>query len=60
MSALYTNMQGGCQCLREKIKMKNSFYNPSSSNIIIIMPGIEEYTKFGKEKKERPILTYPL
>jgi len=52
-------MQGGCQYLRQKIKMKNSFYNPSSSNIII-MPGIEEYTKFEKEKKERPILTYPL
>jgi hypothetical protein len=57
MSALYTNMQGGCQYLREKIKMKNLFYNPSSSNIIIIMPGIAEYTKFEKEKKERPMLT---
>jgi hypothetical protein len=59
MSALYTNMQGGCQYLIEKIKMKNSFYNPSSTNIII-MPGIEEYTRFEKQKKERPILTYPL
>jgi hypothetical protein len=49
----------GANTSREKIKMKNSFYNPSSSNIII-MPGIEEYTKFEKEKKERPILTYPL
>jgi hypothetical protein len=56
MSALYTNMQGGCQYLREKIKikMKNLFYNPSTN--IIIMPGIAEYTKFDKEKKERPIL----